>query len=103
MVQLVELIPDPELVVALEPAELGLWLLPVLASVRPPLTPLQPYHFLATIGDSNQAVYPGQFPTNYRGEIFTAVVEVLAWLEGQGLFVHDPRQASSRWEWTLSR
>jgi hypothetical protein len=60
MVQLVELIPDAELVVSLEPAELGLRLLPVLASVRPPSPPLQPDHFLATIAGSNQTGYPGQ-------------------------------------------
>src|SRR6185437_8584333 len=103
MVQLVELIPNPELVVALEPAELGLRLLPVLASVRSPLPPLQPDHFLATIAGSNQAGYPGQYSTNYRGQILVALLEAWAWLEGQGLLVHDPRQAAPRGEWTLSR
>jgi uncharacterized protein (TIGR02391 family) len=103
MVQLVELIPDAELVVTLEPAELGLRLLPVLASVRPPLPPLQPDHFLATIAGSHQAGYPGQYPTNYRGEILVALIEAWAWLDGQGLLVHDPRQATSGGGWTLSR
>jgi uncharacterized protein (TIGR02391 family) len=103
MVQLVELIPDAELVVTLEPAELGLRLLPVLASVQPPLPPLQPDHFLATIAGSNQAGYPGQYPTNYRGEILVALIEAWAWLDGQGLLVHDPRQATSQGGWTLSR
>jgi len=103
MVQLVELIPDAELVVTLEPAELGLRLLPVLASVQPPLPPLQPDHFLATIAGSNEAGYPGQYPTNYRGEILAALIEAWAWLDGQGLLVHDPRQATSRGGWTLSR
>ena len=102
MVQLVELIPDAELVVTLEPAELGLRLLPVLASVQPPLPPLQPDHFLATIAGSNQAGYPGQYPTNYRGEIMVALIEAWAWLEGQGLLVRDPRQNRSQ-DWRLSR
>jgi|HubBroStandDraft_2_1064218.scaffolds.fasta_scaffold793123_2 hypothetical protein len=59
-VQLVELTSDAELVVTLETAELGLRLLPVLASVQLPLPPLQPDHFLATIAGANQAGYPGQ-------------------------------------------
>ena len=42
MVQLVELIPDPGDVIALEPEELGLRMLPVLASIRHPLPPLTP-------------------------------------------------------------
>jgi Protein of unknown function (Hypoth_ymh) len=102
MVQLVELIPNADLVVSLEPAELGLRLLPVLASVRPPLPPLQPDHFLATIAGSNQAGYPGQYPTNYRGELTIALLEAWAWLEGQGLLVRDPRQNKSQ-DWRLSR
>jgi hypothetical protein len=36
MVQLFELIPDPGDVIALEPEELGLRMLPVLASIRHP-------------------------------------------------------------------
>lgn len=103
MVQLVELISDPELVVALEPAELGLRLLPVLASIRPPLPPLEPDRFLATIAGGNQPGYPGQYPTSYRGEILVALIEAWAWLQGQGLLLHDPRQATSGGEWTLSR
>jgi hypothetical protein len=47
MVQLFELIPDPDDVIALEPEELGLRLLPVLASIRHPLPPLEPDRFFA--------------------------------------------------------
>ncbi len=57
--QFVELIPDAELVDTLKPAELGLRLLAVLASVQPPLPPLHPANFLATIAGSNQAGYGG--------------------------------------------
>jgi hypothetical protein len=59
MAQLVELIPDAEFGVTLEPAELCLRLLPVLASAQPPSPLLQPDHFLATIAGNNQAGYGG--------------------------------------------
>jgi hypothetical protein len=91
MVQLVELIPDPDVVVALEPEELGLRMLPVLASFRSPGVTLQPGNFFPTIIGSDQSGgYPGQYPQNRRGEIRTALIEAWAWLEGQGLLVRDP-------------
>jgi hypothetical protein len=58
-VQLVELTPHAELGVTLELAELGLRLLPVLASVEPPLPPLQRDHVSAPMAGSNQAGYGG--------------------------------------------
>ena len=37
-------------------------------------------------------------------EVLVALIEAgIALVEGQGLLVHDPRQATSRREWTLSR
>ena len=79
MVQLVELIPDPDVVVALEPEELGLRMLPVLASFRSPGVTLQPGNFFPTIIGSDQSGgYPGQYPQNRRGEIRTALIEAWA-------------------------
>lgn len=91
MVQLVELIPDPDVLIALEPEELGLRLLPVLASFRSPGVTLQPGNFFPRIIGSNQAGgYQGQYPQNRRGEIQAALIEAWAWLEGQALLVPDP-------------
>ena len=78
--------------VALEPEELGLRMLPVLWTFsRSPSLRLQPDNFFPTIVGSDQAGgYPGQYPQNRRGEIRIALIEAWAWLEGQGLLVHDP-------------
>ncbi len=63
MVQLVDLIPDPDVLVALEPEELGLRMLPVLwfFSRSPSLRLLQPDNFFPTIIGSDQA---GGYPVN---------------------------------------
>jgi uncharacterized protein (TIGR02391 family) len=91
MVQLVDLIPDPDVVIALEPDELALRLLPVLASFRAPGVTLQPDNFFPTIVGSDQlGGYPGQYPANRRGEITVALIEAWTWLEGQGLLVRHP-------------
>ena len=63
MVQLVELIPDAEVVIALEPDELGLRMLPVLASARPPLT--QPDHYFARASAASRPDGPTR--RNHRG------------------------------------
>jgi hypothetical protein len=66
-------LPDAELVVTLKPAELGLWFLPVLASVQPPLPPLQPDNWLATIA-SLQASLRGRRRGNcHPGELGAAL------------------------------
>jgi uncharacterized protein (TIGR02391 family) len=92
MVQLVDLIPDPDVLVALEPEELGLRMLPVLSVfARSPSLQLQPDNFFSTIlGNGQEGGYPGQYPSNRRGEIRIALIEAWAWLEGQGLLVRDP-------------
>ena len=94
MVQLFELIPDPDDVIALEPEELGLRMLPVLASVRHPLPPLEPDRFFAMTF--------GSYPKDRRSELTIALLEAWSWLEGQGLLVRDPRQNTSQ-DWRLSR
>jgi uncharacterized protein (TIGR02391 family) len=103
MVQLVELIPDPGDVIALQPEELGLRMLPVLASIRHPLPPLEPDRFFVmTLGNNQSGGYAGGYPKERRGELTIALLEAWAWLEGQGLLVRDPRQNTSL-DWRLSR
>src|SRR5579872_2390171 len=92
MPQLVDLIPDPDVVIALEPEELGLRMLPVLWTFsRSPSLQLQEDSFYPTIiGSDRTSGYPGQYPPNRRGELQTALIEAWAWLEGQGLLVRHP-------------
>jgi uncharacterized protein (TIGR02391 family) len=102
VVQLVELFPEPDDVIALEPEELGLRMLPVLASIRHPLPPLDPDRFFATTIGNNQAGYQGSYHKDRRVELTIALLEAWAWLEGQGLLVRDPRENASQ-NWRLSR
>jgi len=89
--KLVDLIPDADALLALDPDELGLRLLPVLANFRHAGMTLQPSYFFPTIvGSDQQGGYPGQYPPNRRHEITVALTEAWAWLEGQALLVRDP-------------
>jgi hypothetical protein len=89
--RLVDIIPDVDVLLALEPDELGLRMLPVLASFRHPGMTLQPAQFFPTIVGSDQpGGYSGQYPPNRRNEVTVALTEAWAWLEGQGLLVRDP-------------
>ncbi len=89
--KLVDLIPDADALLALEPDELGLRLLPVLATWRQPGAQLQPSQFIPSIvGSANNPDYRGQYPSNRRAEIEQALREAWAWLEGQALLVYDP-------------
>jgi uncharacterized protein (TIGR02391 family) len=91
MMKLVDLIPDPDALLALEPDELGLRLLPVLAAWRNQGTQLQPSNFIPSIvGHPQYPQSPSQYPVNRRPEIEQALREAWAWLEGQALLVFDP-------------
>ena len=91
---LAEVIPDPDALCALEPYELGLRMLPVLAQFKP-LTPLYDESQLGlksflnlTLGTAQQ---PGsQYPVERRREIDQAIREAWSWLEGEALLVTSP-------------
>jgi uncharacterized protein (TIGR02391 family) len=96
MVQLVELIPDPDFVIALEPEELGLRMLPVLAT-WPRFQKLQLELLLDyLIGNSRGPNPSGQYPQNRRIEIAVAVSEAWAWLENATLLIEHPPYALSQ-------
>ncbi len=80
---LADIVPDGDALVTLEPEELGLRILQVLA-MRSPHSPMRLGLFLdgALSGYSN---YPR------RDQIGHAIREAWAWLEGQGLLLQDPR------------
>ncbi len=84
--RLVDLIPDPDVLYALEPDELGLRMLPALAAWRSnQMTPLSlPAVLNAWIGDGR---YDGEYPRQKSGWIEEAVREAWAWLEGAALLV----------------
>jgi uncharacterized protein (TIGR02391 family) len=76
--------PDDDVVVALEPEELGLRILQVLAEWPQHLTEIQLRPFV------NGALQ--SFSTSTRQpEIQEAIREAWSWLEGQGLLIPDPR------------
>jgi uncharacterized protein (TIGR02391 family) len=86
--KLVDIIPEVDALLALEPDELGLRMLPVLASFRHPGMTLQPNQLFPTIAGSEH--YAGQYPANRRSDVTLALTEAWAWLEGQGLLIRDP-------------
>ena len=104
MASLSELIPDAAVLVALEPDELGLRMLPALATwpswegmlnvdtmvktyTRQP-APGQPY------------LPGGPYPIQYRAEVGQALREAWQWLVGAALLIPSPTRAS---EFVLSR
>ena len=93
--RLVDLIPDVDVLCALEPNELGLTMLPALAAFQPATR--FPYQssklglnsFLgATLGSGQQP--QSQYPAGRRDEVMLAITEAWCWLEGTALLVSDP-------------
>lgn len=84
---LADLVPDGGVLVALEPKELGLRILQVLATWSPQVRQIRLGLFLdgALTGYSS---YPRP------DQIGVAISEAWAWLEGQGLLLQDPRYMS---------
>ena len=92
-VTILELIPDAEALVAFEPDELGLRILPALVS-WPRHEPLELRALLITVlGNgrmpANSADGRGQYPGIYHAQIREALTEAWAWLEGAALLVPD--------------
>jgi hypothetical protein len=87
---LADLLPDAELVLALEPEELGRHILMVLDS-WPPHTALQLSTFINTILGHPQTPGAGPYPTNRRGDLQEALSTAWARLEGQALLIADTR------------
>jgi uncharacterized protein (TIGR02391 family) len=92
MTHLADTIPDPDVLLAFEPEELGLRVLPILAD-WPRGEMLELGRFLTrTLGPSN---IPGQGPSSQhppypharRHELEQAIAEAWAWLEGAALLI----------------
>jgi uncharacterized protein (TIGR02391 family) len=79
-----DVVSDPDILVALEPEELGLRVLQVLAAWPTHLIQIQ----LSSFVNGALTGYPS---TNKQEEIKEALREAWAWLEGQALLIQDPR------------
>jgi uncharacterized protein (TIGR02391 family) len=104
MRQLVQAIPDPDTLLALEPEELGAKLI-FLIRERQKLPGegemFHPNNFLMELWEERHS-YP-TYPQRYRAEINLAVSEALAWLHAQGLVVPAPDSNGSNGWRVLSR
>lgn len=96
---LTDLVPDPEALIAYEPDERGLVLLP-LFSAWPRHTNLQLSVLLGTVLGPD--LVPGQapgsaglYPREFRSQIDEALREAWAWLEGAALLVPHPNHSHS--------
>lgn len=87
---LADLIPDAEALIALEPDELGLMLLPILR-----LSMRDGFGLDSLIGQIVGPKFPSQFqdiyPRQYRDKIELALREAWAWLIGAALLIPSPR------------
>jgi uncharacterized protein (TIGR02391 family) len=97
-----DIIPDPEAVVALEPDELGLLILPLLDAWGVG----QLDEFVRRAGGPDdlpgQAPGPeGGYPRRYKNDIAVALREAWAWLIGAALLVPNPTYTDG--VWMLSR
>jgi uncharacterized protein (TIGR02391 family) len=89
--KLVDLIPDAEVLIALEADELGLRLLPVLAA-WPKHDTIQLSHLLTSVlGDPRSRDSRSQYPPALTQQIDIALRTAWAWLQGQALLIPDPR------------
>jgi len=92
--RLPDVIPDVDMLVALEPEELGLRLLPVLSHWQRNsnfLSHLSLENFSQSVApDHTQGSIDGGYPANRVGQIRQALREAWAWLEGQALLVSHP-------------
>jgi uncharacterized protein (TIGR02391 family) len=89
--QLLDVIPNGEILCALEPEELGLRLLRLRARwpethCSQPLT----LHTLVVTAIGDDRGYGNQHPAKNRGEVEIAIREEWAWLEGQALLINHP-------------
>jgi uncharacterized protein (TIGR02391 family) len=92
-----DVLPDPETVGKLDPEELGIHILQVLAKWSPNLG------LNIEVGSFTKGALQGYGATTRREEIKQAIEEAWAWLEGQGLLVPDNRFLGSHGMRVLSR
>src|ERR1019366_10289702 len=103
MYELPKVIPDADVLLALEPEELGAKLLFLLRKRAFPRNLFMPEQLNAELWPST--TIPGQqtaYPRDRRDAIDVALAEAWAWLGAQGLIVPAPGTRRYGW-WILSR
>src|SRR4051812_32887169 len=91
MVSLIDLIPDADVVCALEPEELGLRMLPALASWHSGNQLTMDAFVQRTVNMGGDPQLRTQYPRQRGGvEIQQAILEAWAWLEGAALLIEHP-------------
>jgi uncharacterized protein (TIGR02391 family) len=88
--KLFDLIPDADVVLALEPDELGLYILRVLGSWSPQ-TQLQLSTFINTMLGHLATPASAPYPTNRSSELNEALREAWFWLIGNALLIPSPQ------------
>jgi uncharacterized protein (TIGR02391 family) len=84
-----DLVPDEEALIALEPDELGLRIIQVIAEWPEHMSDIQLNSFINGALNGFRAAQHGR-------EIIRAIQEAWAWLEGQGLLIPDPKYISGQ-------
>ena len=92
-----EVLPDANVLIALEPEELGGILLHVLDTRQQPRAQFHPHNFESEIYGSYHSIYPRE----KQNEVLAAIRVAFAWLESQVLIVsagglHRPLTGSRR-------
>jgi uncharacterized protein (TIGR02391 family) len=99
--KLIDLFPDASVLCALEPDELGLRMLPVLATWREHYTTNIGLHSVLDAWINGR--YPGEFAGPQQVCVEIAVREAWAWLEGSGLLVASTEYQEANGFRSLSR
>jgi hypothetical protein len=86
-----DLIPNADVLLALDPDELGLRILQVLRSLPAHMLQHELGSFTNSVIGNPQAPGTGAYPASQREDVKNAIREAWAWLEGQGLLLPDPR------------
>jgi uncharacterized protein (TIGR02391 family) len=100
---LINLIPDADALCALEPDELGLRMLPALASWPPHQTLSCPDFVRSVVNRGASPVLQSQYPPQRGADVEIAIREAWAWLEGAALLIEHPGFVSPNLIRLLSR
>jgi uncharacterized protein (TIGR02391 family) len=91
-----DLIPDADVLLALDPDELGLRILQVMRSLPTHLHCNEVGTFINTVIGHPQTPQAGAYLGSNREDIRNAILEAWAWLEGQGLLLAQPGYVDRR-------
>src|SRR6476469_1238621 len=100
---LVDLVPDADAVLALEPDELGLLILRLLDHWSSHQQMELGTFVNIALGNPQGPPQVGLYPANRRSELEQAIREAWAWLEGAALLIPDPRYMGSHTIRLMSR